>query len=130
MLDVGVEVEPWFPLWVMGGWWPRAEKMDLGGEEEERKGGGKETEGQRGRRCQWRQLKRSWLISFWKSCVCVFNLLTIIFIKKYLFIWQSLVSVVAFGVFTTKCEIFPCGIWTPAHKGSVIEVRELFLCSM
>ena len=97
-----MEVEPWFSLWVMGGWWPRAEKMDLGGEEEERKGGGKETEGQRGRRCQWRQLKRSWLISFWKSCVCVFNLLTIIFIKKiFIYLAESGLS---------------CGIWGLHYK--------------
>ena len=43
-----MEVEPWFPLWVMGGWWPRAEKMDLGGEEEERKGEGGRRRGSGG----------------------------------------------------------------------------------
>ena len=42
-LEVGVEVEPWFPLWVMGGWWPRAEKMDQG--VRRRKGMGREGDG-------------------------------------------------------------------------------------
>ena len=76
-----MEVEPWFPLWVMGGWWPRAEKMDLVGEEEERKGEGGRRRGSGGGDVSGGSSREAGGSPFGKAvCVCVFNLLTSIFI--------------------------------------------------